>query len=660
MSLQAQPASVSPSSAQFPHPQQQQQQQRQPAPLPSSIISNHATCPGDGRCDGTGGAPACNGCPTYNNTKSSLIIRGSSTSAAQQEPSSPSSPNSEKPCDNMTAVPDPYAVGVHPTPSITTLPHSSPEQQERGHQAGSPIPNGRSMTPRAALSNSGNRSPNHNGRSTPNSLPPKRGTTLSGLASVGALSCTNCGTSTTPLWRRDNAGNNICNACGLYHKLHGTHRPEAMKKTVIKRRKRVPAAPGGNSPPGQQPYLASAAGSPTSLNTAEQAAAEALVTVGWGRSASTGQQNVPESPGDDAQEDDAPKRKRVKRNNKNVRDKEKDSGEQEGQTQSEYEDAAMAEHARRNDRVAPQYYQGPITANGQAHPAPQMLSRIEDAKYLPRFASPNGHGSALELPPLNPSLLRKEDSHMRSREYSPGPMSGVISSRSASPMVHHHPLPPTSTFFQAHANGLLAHQQHLLHPSNGVPLRNPTPVSPDTHWYSGQVLNAHSQLGVPAVPGSRSASGQSMGSRTSPPMTMVDGYPRLSPPVTVPTIAELERHYAELRLERKRIEDMLHRTDVMMAGVKRGIDEMRSGGGPPLGAPAPPVIDPQLVSSRPSSRLDTARMGPPTRPPSAASTSKAPSPPRDAAGPVTSVPLPRPTKQVGEKVWVTTATEKQE
>ncbi|KAJ2963504.1 hypothetical protein NQZ79_g1491 [Umbelopsis isabellina] len=54
-----------------------------------------------------------------------------------------------------------------------------------------------------------------------------------------ALVCANCQTTTTPLWRRDEANNTICNACGLYYKLHNVHRPVTMKRSTIKRRKRV-------------------------------------------------------------------------------------------------------------------------------------------------------------------------------------------------------------------------------------------------------------------------------------------------------------------------------------------------------------------------------------------------------------------------------------
>ncbi|KAI8335124.1 hypothetical protein BC941DRAFT_431300 [Chlamydoabsidia padenii] len=54
-----------------------------------------------------------------------------------------------------------------------------------------------------------------------------------------SMTCFNCNTTTTPLWRRDGDGNTICNACGLYYKLHNVHRPITMKRSIIKRRKRV-------------------------------------------------------------------------------------------------------------------------------------------------------------------------------------------------------------------------------------------------------------------------------------------------------------------------------------------------------------------------------------------------------------------------------------
>lgn len=54
--------------------------------------------------------------------------------------------------------------------------------------------------------------------------------------------CQNCTTSTTPLWRRDEYGSVLCNACGLFLKLHGTSRPISLKTDVIKSRNRVRTA----------------------------------------------------------------------------------------------------------------------------------------------------------------------------------------------------------------------------------------------------------------------------------------------------------------------------------------------------------------------------------------------------------------------------------
>ncbi|KAI9863935.1 MAG: hypothetical protein M1824_005973 [Vezdaea acicularis] len=57
--------------------------------------------------------------------------------------------------------------------------------------------------------------------------------------------CQNCTTSTTPLWRRDEIGSVLCNACGLFLKLHGRSRPISLKTDVIKSRNRVKSSGQG-------------------------------------------------------------------------------------------------------------------------------------------------------------------------------------------------------------------------------------------------------------------------------------------------------------------------------------------------------------------------------------------------------------------------------
>ncbi len=56
--------------------------------------------------------------------------------------------------------------------------------------------------------------------------------------STNNTKCSNCRTTNTPLWRRNPQGNPLCNACGLFLKLHGTVRPLSLKTDIIKKRNR--------------------------------------------------------------------------------------------------------------------------------------------------------------------------------------------------------------------------------------------------------------------------------------------------------------------------------------------------------------------------------------------------------------------------------------
>ncbi|XP_034084835.1 transcription factor GATA-5 isoform X1 [Gymnodraco acuticeps] len=104
-----------------------------------------------------------------------------------------------------------------------------------------------------------------NGINRPLIKPQKRLQTTSRRA---GLCCTNCHTSTTTLWRRNADGEPVCNACGLYMKLHGVARPLAMKKESIQTRKRKPKMPKNKTSTG---CTNSDTSSPNSLSVSEHA-----------------------------------------------------------------------------------------------------------------------------------------------------------------------------------------------------------------------------------------------------------------------------------------------------------------------------------------------------------------------------------------------------
>ncbi|GAA5981852.1 hypothetical protein JCM10908_004638 [Rhodotorula pacifica] len=68
------------------------------------------------------------------------------------------------------------------------------------------------------------------------------------------ITCANCGTSDSPLFRRDSEGRQLCNSCGLYFKTHGRDRPQKVIARAIgatrmqKRKAQADQEGGGGSP----------------------------------------------------------------------------------------------------------------------------------------------------------------------------------------------------------------------------------------------------------------------------------------------------------------------------------------------------------------------------------------------------------------------------
>ena len=331
---------------------------------------------------------------------------------------------------------------------------------------------------------------------------------------------------------------------GLYFKLHGTHRPNSMKKTVIKRRKRVSAAGVG--------------GGNISGRMSDQAAAEALVAVGR-LGVSPGEAEKDESDG----EADQPKKKRTRRGPKprgSASDKDHDVV-MDGEDEDDARDTQRETRKRRG-------VNGWAESGRSSSPQHRVPSRNQDYSRtgggsggLPTFP-----GSGFELPPL--AALNNGTPFLGNAS---APPSSYIRSGSNAPSRTHSPLGPAGSGSGA---------GYVLPPSHGLGQYYPSTPPADM-----------STLMV--------AAGVALGG------------------LGIPSYMDLERHYFELGEHKRKWEEMMERTDRLMAGVKRTLDEMRGLVAQQSTPPPPPhpLQQSQQQSQQQPSSSTVAAASSPSQPP---------------------------------------------
>lgn len=355
-----------------------------------------------------------------------------------------------------------------------------------------------------------------------------------------------------------------------------------MKKTVIKRRKRVPAA-GAAAPSTPSPSQPNGR-----LAMTDQAAAEALVRIGGGSGSGAGNAGGGADESDLDHDDSVNagqsqgqatrKRKRAAprkvASSANLQssgtmedvemgladERDRDRGRDRGRTATLGREMSRESSVKRprssaaawpgsneegaegrwSERASPSYH-----AQQHHHGHPQH-------PHTSSHSHSHAHHGGFDLPPLNAALSGGDHPHSHS-PFNVGP--GGATGNGSSVNVNY---TPVGSRTHSPGNAVGGHSAYTLPP--------PLPAHQHHHSSSSQ-HHSHHQLYSP--PTSTAGHDVSSGPNASIPGSGGSAGTGL-------TVAELERHYFELHEQRRKMEEMLGRTERMMGVVRRGLEELRA------------------------------------------------------------------------------------